>query len=268
MSGFSDMRFFTLKQINNLKGTIKVEHRKHYVKLVLWLPKTIWVKDEETGETKRKRTVYMRLYNVWNIDQVEWPENTKTKLKGDPKTAPTVETPNVNIEAIGKALDVPTRYGGDTAAYWPMGDYITMPYEKAFTTPDDFAATHFHEFIHATAAETRLKRFSEFNKRFKNHSYAAEELVAELGAVFLSLQFNVNCGLERHASYLEHWRDMMKADNRAIITAAGAAQRAVDHILEKMGLRQPVNYNDDAEPADDEIGEGDGEESAAMEMAA
>jgi antirestriction protein ArdC len=263
-SGFSDLRFFSLKQIGMLGGTIKLADRKQYMKLVLWLPGTTRVKDTDTGEWKNKKTMYMRLYNVWNISQVEWPQKALDKLKVDVAKAPT--PPPADINAIGKALNISTRYGGDSAFYQPVGDYVAMPTQEQFTTSDHFISTHLHEFIHATGAGHRLKR--EFGKRFGDHAYAAEELVAELGSVFLSLAFNVNCELEHHASYLHHWRNVMKADNRAIITAASAAQKAADYVLEKMGMRQPVNYNDDAEPADDEIGEGDGEESAAMEMAA
>ena len=51
-------------------------------------------------------------------------------------------------------------------------------------------ATLVHELTHWTGAKHRLDR--EFGKRFGDQAYAAEELVAEIGAAFL-------CGASDHA---------------------------------------------------------------------
>ena len=58
-----------------------------------------------------------------------------------------------------------------------------------------------------------------------------EELVAELGAAFLCADLELTPELrEDHASYLDHWLKVLKADKRAIFTAAGHAQRAADFL--------------------------------------
>jgi antirestriction protein ArdC len=58
-----------------------------------------------------------------------------------------------------------------------------------------------------------------------------EELVAELGAAFLCADLDLSPQpREEHASYLSHWLSVMKADKRAIFSAAAHAQRAADYL--------------------------------------
>ena len=58
-----------------------------------------------------------------------------------------------------------------------------------------------------------------------------EELVAELGAAFLCTDLDLTLEpREEHAAYIANWLDVLKADNRAIFTAASHAQRAADFI--------------------------------------
>jgi len=58
-----------------------------------------------------------------------------------------------------------------------------------------------------------------------------EELVAELGAAFLSADLGLTPEpREDHAAYLAHWLEVLKNDKRAIFTAAAHAQRAADFL--------------------------------------
>ena len=59
-----------------------------------------------------------------------------------------------------------------------------------------------------------------------------EELVAELGAAFLSADLGLTPEpREDHAAYIGHWLNVLKNDKRAIFTAASHAQRAADFIV-------------------------------------
>jgi antirestriction protein ArdC len=67
--------------------------------------------------------------------------------------------------------------------------------------------------------------------RFGSEDYATEELVAELGAAFLCADLDLTLEpREDHAAYIANWLQVLKADNRAIFTAASHAQRAADFI--------------------------------------
>jgi Zincin-like metallopeptidase len=78
--------------------------------------------------------------------------------------------------------------------------------------------------------ESRLAR--DFGTtRFGSEGYAIDELVAELGAAFLCADLDLTLEpREDHAAYIANWLDVLKADNRAIFTAASHAQRAADFI--------------------------------------
>lgn len=82
-------------------------------------------------------------------------------------------------------------------------------------------------------------------KRWGDGGYAAEELVAELGAAFLCADLTITLEVrEDHAAYIGNWLKVLKDDKRAIFTAAAHAQRAVDFLLQFSGkAEQP-----DAEP--------------------
>src|SRR5260221_645987 len=121
---------------------------------------------------------------------------------------------------------------GNRAFYAIGADVIVMPTFGQFKTPEDYYSTRGHETVHWTGHETRCKR--EFGSRFETNAYAFEELVAELGAAFLCGHLNLtNEPRPDHAAYLASWLTVLKADKRAIFTAASAAQKAVDFIIAK-----------------------------------
>jgi antirestriction protein ArdC len=69
-------------------------------------------------------------------------------------------------------------------------------------------------------------------KRYGDQGYAFEELVAEMGAAFLCATVESPYATQ-HASYISNWVQVVKDHSRAIFTAAGKAQAAMDFILKK-----------------------------------
>jgi antirestriction protein ArdC len=92
---------------------------------------------------------------------------------------------------------------------------------------------------HWAGAEHRLNR--DFGQRFGDDQYAIEELVAELSASLLCAELAIsNSPRPDHAQYLAHWLKVLKADKRAIFTAASQATRCVTYLA---GL-QPADAQD------------------------
>jgi antirestriction protein ArdC len=61
-----------------------------------------------------------------------------------------------------------------------------------------------------------------------------EELVAELGAAFLCAELRITVEPRPdHAQYLAHWLNVLKADKRAIFTAASKVAEASTYLREK-----------------------------------
>ncbi|MFT8933381.1 zincin-like metallopeptidase domain-containing protein, partial [Acetobacter syzygii] len=79
-----------------------------------------------------------------------------------------------------------------------------------------------------TGAVHRLDR--TFGQRFGDAAYQMEELVAELAAAQICAVKGVP-PTTRHAAYLQSWIKIMKADKRAIFTAARHASTAVEFLL-------------------------------------
>jgi antirestriction protein ArdC len=76
-------------------------------------------------------------------------------------------------------------------------------------------------------------------KRFGSRDYAAEELIAEMGAAFLCAEFGFDGDL-RQAGYISIWIELLKSDKRAIFTAASRASQAAEYLR---GLAVAANDN-------------------------
>lgn len=110
-----------------------------------------------------------------------------------------------------------------------------MPQPGQFIDEDAYWQTLAHELTHATGHKTRLDR--QFGKRFGDSAYAAEELVAELGSAFVCARLGMPAGF-RSSSYIESWLRVLKADSKAIFTAASHATKAADWIWDQVPREQ------------------------------
>lgn len=132
-------------------------------------------------------------------------------------------------------------YGGDDAAYFPKADIINMPVIEDFDKPASYYSTFFHELIHSTGHSRRLDRGNDTRVRTGSiedkRAYAFEELIAELGAVYLSSEAGILFSTrENSAKYLAGWNkrlvSAMKNDNKFFIKAAASAQKGSNYILD------------------------------------
>jgi len=133
------------------------------------------------------------------------------------------------VEVIIANSGIPVIEGGERAAYSPTADRILLPPKSSFLDADGWSATVLHELCHAVGHVSRCCR--DLTGRFGSKSYAAEELIAELGSVFACAELGINPDLPQHASYLASFLDLLKSDKRAIFTAAARASEASDHVL-------------------------------------
>jgi antirestriction protein ArdC len=178
--------------------------------------------DGEQGE-KSKVIPLLREYCVFNVEQLSGP------LPGleDADQAPAFADHAAAEQFVG-ATGARITNGGDGAFYQPGGDYIGMPAKAAFRSEGDYYATLLHELTHWTGHKSRCDRLGRL-VRFGDEAYAAEELVAEMGAAFLCGRFGI-AGRLQHASYIASWIKVLKNDKRAIFTASSLAQKACDYL--------------------------------------
>ena len=162
------------------------------------------------------------------------------RLRHDGFSLPSTLPPNpiariAATEAYVAATGARVIVGGRRACYRPATDTIHMPDEARFfdtdgrTRADAFAAVRFHELVHWTSPDNRLKR--QLGKRFGDDQYSAEEAIAETGAAFLCARVGIAAEPHPdHARYIHHWIKAMKANSRAIFVAAAKAQEAVAYL--------------------------------------
>lgn len=193
--------------------------------------------ESDTGERARPKLI-ARSFPLFNACQVDGFQAEEAPEPVDP--AQRVD----EAECFFKTLGFSLREGGNVAAYNKAADMIRMPPFEAFRDPVAYYATLAHEATHWTGHESRLNR--DLTGRFGDESYAAEELIAELGAAFIASDLNLIA--EPHpdtAAYVESWLKILKADKRAIFTAAGHAQRAADFMhsrqLEAVPRAEPTS---------------------------
>jgi len=192
--------------------------------------KTEW--DETKGEEVEKFERYLRHHHVFNADQVEGYEG---KTLEETNTKPETFNNTLAEQAV-KATGASIVHGGNTACYIPSLDRIRMPEKESFidtnydTAEEAYYGTLLHELTHWTAHEKRLAR--DLSGRFGNSAYAFEELVAEIGSVFLCNMLDVKSEPSpANAQYLNHWMEVIKKDKKAIVKAFGLAQKASDFVL-------------------------------------
>jgi antirestriction protein ArdC len=135
-----------------------------------------------------------------------------------------------HAESFFAATRIETRHGGNKAFYSPSQDFIQLPPFESFENREAYYSTRGHESIHATMHKNRLDRSFD-SKRFGDDGYSFEELVAELGAAFLCADLGITPEVQPdHAAYLNAWLKVLKADKKAIFTAASHASRAAEYL--------------------------------------
>lgn len=219
--------FLTWDQLKAVGGSVK--QGEHGQVVVFWK----YVKKEPEALDKNgkfKMVSMLRYYKVFNIQQCrDIPEKMV-----EPLTAIEHDILVECEEIIHAMPNCPTlKHKEQKAFYHVEQDYINMPRKKSFKRIEAYYSTLFHELVHSTGHEKRLGRTSitEMNE-FGSEPYSFEELVAELGACFLSSTAGIiNTQIIDSAAYLNGWLEKLRSDKRFIVFASGAAQKAVDFIL-------------------------------------
>ena len=223
--------YITFKQCTLAGGHVRKGEKSKMV--VFWKP--FETENEETGEVEQH--FFLRYYNVFHLSQCEgvsprWAVSVAPASNLQPDVQADALIKNY-IDRSGVKLTVTA---SDKAFYRPATDEVVIPQLSQYQKLEEYYSTAFHELTHSTGHHSRLNRISDV-AAFGSHEYSREELCAELGAAFL-----VNyCGLETESSfsnsaaYIAGWLKALKDDKRLIVSAAGAAERAVSLVLGKEG---------------------------------
>lgn len=242
LAGYSSPFFLTFLQAKELGGHVKKGEQGHLV-----IKCGTWTKDKQSsapGEDLTETRRFLKGYTVFNASQIEGiafpqiihPERTCTEV---------IES----AEAIVRSMPCPPAISEGTAHlpnYNKRTDCVSMPARAVFRSDAEFYETLFHELVHSTGHESRLNRRTLIENSGIHATgdarkiYSEEELVAEMGAAFLSVHAGITFDEhENSAAYVKSWLSVLKASDHKgwIIRAAAEAQKAVNFIL---GLSSPI----------------------------
>lgn len=223
--GFAAPLWLTYKQAQELGGQVRKGEKGSLVVYANKITRT--ETDEATGEEQERDIPFMKGYTVFNAEQVD----------GLPAHFYAVQAPTLDpvariehAERFFAATGADVRHGGNQAYYTAGADRVQMPPFETFRDAESYYATLAHELTHWTKHKARLDR--DFGrKKWGDEGYAMEELVAELGAAFLSADLELTPEPRAdHAAYIASWLKVLKDDKRAIFSAAAHAQRAADYL--------------------------------------
>lgn len=224
--GYKDSRWMTFALMKKLGGHLKKhedpnEHERAQTIYVFkpkgriltkFNPETgmeeIQYEKDENGNKipKIQKKTVEEYYKVFNVEQIEGlnlpPEKDFSDEISKQKQSEAMENILQNSEA--KIYYDQDKTG--ESYYSKASDTIHLPERKMFKSLEGFYGTAAHEIAHSTGHERRLKR--DMTGTFGTPSYAKEELIAELTAVFLKQELGIQIppkDYRNHEAYLKSW---------------------------------------------------------------
>lgn len=178
--------------------------------------------DTEISDTDTQKIIRLfRVYNVFNLDQTSLAGHVVTESQSPEKLQNLLSILGVNVSEFG-----------NQPCYKLMDDVIVMPRREFFDSAEDYDSTLLHELVHWTGNSGRLNRDCARNYDICDKARAEEELVAEIGSVFLTSYFGISGNLVNHASYVASWKKSL--DAKAIRRAMSQASKAFSWLVAKI----------------------------------
>lgn len=224
---YSQQQYLTFDQLKRVGGSVKRGEKGHLVVYRALLED----KSKENGAppTEAEKKYAMRYHVLFNVEQcTNIPESILfTSYKHPPDPIAACDELVANMQQAPKIT-----FTKQLAFYHIADDYVNMPKRKTFKSAEGYYHTLFHELVHSTGHETRLHRSSITDMaEFGSEPYSFEELIAELGASYLSSHVGITHDIENSSAYIQAWLKELRGDKRLIISASAAAQRATNFIL-------------------------------------
>jgi antirestriction protein ArdC len=240
--GYDSRYWLTFNQANRLGGHVRKGEKSSIV--TFWKIGTEKTVVDADGNERKSRSFLLRFYRVFNVEQTE---GIADKL-GIGKASPRIPNLDQCDAIVARMPNLPRIEQDGKAWYRPSRDVVGMPSRNAFESAEAYYATLFHELTHSTGHSSRVGREGiETLNSFGSELYSKEELVAEMGSAMLCGVTGIEpATIANSASYLQSWIDALRGDSKLIISAASAAQKAADYIL---NTAKPEENSDESEVA-------------------
>ncbi|HIT91087.1 MAG TPA: DUF1738 domain-containing protein [Candidatus Merdenecus merdavium] len=221
--------YATFKQWQELGGHIRKGEKSEII--VFW--KVLNVEEEnEKGKKEKKSIPLLKYINVFHISQVEGVESLENPFN---EVTPIEEADKVIIDYVTRERISFEEVASNKAYYSPSRDTVVIPLKEQYQHINEYYATTFHELTHSTGHNSRLNRLeSGAVAAFGSETYSKEELIAELGSATIlnTLGVETTKTFRNSTAYIQNWLQVLKNDNKFIVSAASKAEKAVNLILQ------------------------------------
>lgn len=183
------------------------------------------VEQEEMSEEDDLKVVPLfRAYTVFNLDQTSLVGQMEEPVSQD------------QLDELLSVLDVSISEFGNQPHFQPAQDVIVMPRREFFNSSADYNITLLHELVHWSGHPSRLDRQTIRDYGKSDAIRAEEELIAEIGSVFLAAHFGIVGDLLNHASYVTSWKQHL--DAKAVGRAMSQASKAFGWLISQLETKQ------------------------------
>lgn len=193
--------------------------------------------DDSTVERLDVRPICVGYYRLFNVEQIDG--DIPAPLDKHP--AYMMDKPiDAMSDTLIKSSRCPVVEGLTDSAYYSLTrDCVNMPPRTAFQTSEGFLRTLSHELIHSTGHASALNR--PFSGAFGSEDYAKEELVAELGAMFVASKLDIPMSYDlepsnhyyNHLAYIKSWISILEDNPNTLFSAATQASKAANYIADR-----------------------------------
>jgi antirestriction protein ArdC len=196
------------------------------------------IKDENLNQIWFLRDTAVFSFEQMDLEKIpkEWIEKRNMNPKEINVDVQNDKELSNKLFKIAEMLDVKVVHDpAFKSAAYSSAEIIKLPPREMYENDARYLHSFAHELVHATGSPRQLDRESLRNAHNDDKSLAYEELVAELGGVFLSVELGIHPlthdTLANHASYIEGWHsllaDDLKGDCKILNQACQEAEKAV-----------------------------------------
>lgn len=237
---FASREWLTYKQATEVGGHVRKGQKGTPIFFFSMIEKKNNQDKDNQDEDQDDGIPVFRSFTVFNVEQIDGLD--KTKLAGAENAEPTATTEEEAEAKIfadcEKMMNLSTWSEDSTQAYYnPVSDEIHLPRRRDFVSLSEFWGTALHELAHWTGHASRLNRAKGMASRMGTDGYAREELVAESASWLLAATLGTPHEPKNSAAYLSSWVKKFADKPRELYSAIAQAQKAVDFLLEKSGLK-------------------------------
>lgn len=254
MRGYTDNRWATFNQIKDAGWKVKKGAKSALIEK--WKELPFYKENEDTGEQELVGR-FPKLVGYWNVFNAEDIDGIPPAPDAPTHTADRTATIAENLMESSRCPVVESKLYIGQAAYAPTSDRILIAPRETFRSDEAFTRVLLHEMTHSTGHPSALAR--DLDTRFGSPSYAEEELVAELGSLFLSADLGIQSAdmegehYESHVAYLQSWIHALEDDPSYLFKAASKADHADTFIMERYEEELGKNIEIDIPELEEEV---------------